>query len=185
MSGTNFSYHIYAVNLKSDASSITRDDILVDQFLTPERVAWCEKSLSKFDFVKWDRFIRAIGTSPNSAGPVHAIICYGWIDREQDSYKDMVVISLLLDEQRVNYIASSSDKYSERICACCGSSPSLHKKCVRIENRFNIPNSIHLKKKTESSGTEQKTSLDSKTAVVPSIIQALFVASSFSEVFLN
>ncbi|VVB57455.1 Uncharacterised protein [uncultured archaeon] len=150
MNSGNLSYSIrFGSSGGENSRGLTGEDVAVERQLTPERRAWCERTLAGFDFVKWDRFIRTIGP-----GPTHAVICYGWIDREQDAYKDMVVIALVLETMKVVYMASSSDKYSKRICQLCGIDPALHKNCVRIEDRFGIPNAIHLKK--PAGGTDAK-----------------------------
>ena len=138
----NFTYGIDVVDMLKAEKGLTIEDLQVSKFLSPGLKAWCEQVLSSFTFVKWDRFIRTKMVN----GP-HMLTCYGWIDRAQDAYKDFVVIDLVLDDQRVNYVVSSSAEYGAKISELCGYSSDREKTCVRIENEFDVPNSVKLKPK--------------------------------------
>ncbi|VVB57921.1 Uncharacterised protein [Candidatus Anstonella stagnisolia] len=116
-------------------------------WLTPEVKDWCQKTLEKFEFVKWDRFTKIIATN---MGDVHVVSCYGWIDRESDAYKDFVVIAFVIEKREVHLVMSSSAKYSERIIELCDHNRELHNKCIRIEDVFEISNSIKLGKKKDA-----------------------------------
>ena len=124
------------------SKNITADDSRVFRFLTPELKAWCEQRLASFYFVKWDRFIR----TKMQNGP-HMLTCYGWIDREGDAYKDFLVIDLVLDDRRVNYVVSSSAKYNLQISELCGYDAELSKNCVRVESEFDVQNMVKLKER--------------------------------------
>ena len=113
------------------------------EWFTPEIKDWCQKILERFTFVKWDRFTKIIATNLENA---RVVTCYGWIDREEDAYKDFVVIALVIDRREVHFVMSSSAKYSERITEICNRNKEFHNKCIRIEDAFEISNSIKLGK---------------------------------------
>lgn len=105
-----------------------------------ENKVWIESILEKFEFVKWDRFILH-ETKDYEIAYVH-----GWIDREKDSYKDFILVEFDIRKRLAYFLATSSDKYSERICKMFN---TQHHKCRRVEDNFHIENSIKLKNLSE------------------------------------
>ena len=105
---------------------------------------WCEKSLAEFKFVRWDRL-----TFTKKPGGPHMITCYGWIDRKSDTYKDFVVLHLVLESREVVYGISSSAERDPEIAELCARLSSVKsygmKKCTRVEDVFAIPNMIKLR----------------------------------------
>lgn len=100
---------------------------------------WVEQQLSKLDFVTWDRLVVT-----NLFGDIDFTV-YGWIDRDKDNYKDFVVLEFNVPEHTapptVNFISTSSDKYSQKIGELLGTG---HTRCSRVEDYFNIENMISL-----------------------------------------
>jgi hypothetical protein len=89
--------------------------------------------LTKLPFVRWDRFT-------NTGWEVNV---YGWIDREQDGYKDFVVLQYVPSKDEW-YSITSSDKHSEEINRLVHGETGEHHPCVRVESQFDIPNMIKL-----------------------------------------
>ena len=83
----------------------------------------------------------------------HVITCYGWIDRNKDSYKDFVTLHLVLDYKRVEFALSSSAEFNTEIADLCrelsGLGGASYKQCVRIEDLFEIPNMIRLNERAK------------------------------------
>lgn len=89
-----------------------------------------EKTLKKFKFVMWDRFVH------------HDKICvtfYGWIDRE-DSYKDFLVATWTDGEW---WWVTSSAKYDQQIKEIFGEKEGIP--CQRVQYHFEVKNCIKLK----------------------------------------
>lgn len=134
----------YGIRFKKERKPSQDEDALVREYLTDELKGWCKNALESFSFVKWDRFI--CSKPPN--GP-HSIVCYGWIDRDTDAYKDFVLIGLVLDTKRAIYVSSSSLKYNDEIGKLCTvlsneKAPTYTKKCIRIEDWLEVSNAIKL-----------------------------------------
>lgn len=105
--------------------------------LTKSDVEWIEHYLRKLYFVSWDRFV---------IDPEQLVIqMYGWIDRK-DSYKDFCYIEFAPQIHKVFPVITSSKKYSEKIVEICSGKNAPHYDCERIEDKFNILNSIKLTK---------------------------------------
>ena len=98
-----------------------------------ENKEWIQEVLNKLPFVKWDRFVED--------EEANLIEIYGWIDRG-DNYKDFVLLEFNLTKQEVYFIATSSDKYSEKIAEILNSS---HSDCKRVEDNFDVQNSAKTK----------------------------------------
>ncbi len=113
---------------------------MVVNSLSPDELAWCRAALASFHFIAWDRFI----WTRLASGPV-MLTCYGWMDREKDSYKDFAVIDLIPSERRINFVTSSSAKWSPEIGRLSGFPPDMTKRCIRLQTLFDIPNLIRLK----------------------------------------
>jgi len=136
--------YLYGGRFKKEQTPAGNDDAQVKAYMTDELKLWCKGALEEFGFVKWDRFM----CSKPANGP-HALVCYGWIDRKADSYKDFVLIGLILDSRRVVYVSSSSPEYNEEIGALCtklskGEAPTHAKQCIRIEDWLDVSNAIKL-----------------------------------------
>ena len=105
--------------------------------------------LKELHFVKWDRWVDNYDTDK-------VVIFYGWIDREQDSYKDFVEIDLLaltvVDQYKIVF-STSSEKYSSEIAKILDMEDS-HADCKRIETLFpKLPNVIKLQKEEKKRGS--------------------------------
>jgi len=89
-----------------------------------------QKILSKLDFVMWDRYF----------GEIRCLTFFGWINREEDSYKDFVTITFN-DEGNAFLIdyATSSKKYTEKIAEILN---CTHSSCSRIEYFCDLKNVI-------------------------------------------
>ena len=124
--------------------------MLVQRYLDgkPGLEKWCADALASFTFVNWDRFIMT--KKPDSP---HIITCYGWMDRAGDSYKDFVVLNIVLDTRLIMHVASSSVEYTDKISLLCceisGLAPRHSKQCIRIEDKFDIPNMVKMKAKNK------------------------------------
>jgi len=90
--------------------------------------------LSKFKFVKWDRFTE---DTPNCQ-----LNFYGWIKRN-DSYKDFIALTIFKKDFDIEYITSSA-KWDKEICRILKVPIKEQLTCKRVEHYFDIKNSIHL-----------------------------------------
>ena len=99
-----------------------------------------ESYLKLLTFVNWDRF-----TLQNVDGwNVYTI--YGWIDREKDSYKDFVIITVneeKFNQHTLSFVTSSADKSLE-IHQLLDMGAGEHVSCQRVEDYFTVPNTIKL-----------------------------------------
>lgn len=93
-----------------------------------------ENWLEDFHYVRWDRAI------PLEEHGVASI--FGWIDRD-DGKKDFVLIEASLNTGEMHLIGTSSKEWSEKIAQELGDE---HTDCVRVEDHFDINNSIKLNK---------------------------------------
>lgn len=91
------------------------------------------KMLARLSFVKWDRF-----TNTDKETNI-----FGWIEREEDNYKDFVVLSYFKLSNDWWYQTSSSF-YSEKIHKIVFGTVKGHNNCERVENWFDIPNMVRL-----------------------------------------
>ena len=103
---------------------------------------WIEYNLRKLNFVKWDRFLYI----RDNQKKIWGLGSYGWIDRK-DSYKDFCYIEFIFETHKVVPVMTSSRKYSKRIVQLCSGKDEQHYDCERIEDTFNVSNSIKLSKK--------------------------------------
>lgn len=99
---------------------------------------WVEYQLRELDMVNWDRYY--------SFG--QGIAVFGWIGREDDEYKDFVVVELDPAKKRVKGYHTSSARYSADIGSILGVG---HSECQRVEETFTITNMIN----TDSSGRDE------------------------------
>lgn len=92
--------------------------------------------LAKFTFVDWDRFCE----------DEEEISVYGWIKREQDGYKDFIVLTVPKTADKVEdvwYITSSA-KWDPEICRILKIAEENQIPCQRVEWSYNIKNKIKL-----------------------------------------
>ena len=87
-------------------------------------VFWVKEQLDRLPYVKWDRFIFVQAYKPT------VVRLFGWISREQDSYKDFVILELVPEHKDVYFLMTSSMKYTEDIAKRLGTE---HKKCHSID----------------------------------------------------
>lgn len=98
---------------------------------------YIKRTLSNFEFVEWDRYIER----SSSFGCETKV--YGWIEREDD-YKDFIVLKFIEHTMSVELIATSSARKEEEIHKRLTGDSIDSMKCQRVENRFDIDNSIRL-----------------------------------------
>jgi hypothetical protein len=102
-----------------------------------------ESTLEKLEFVEWDRFTLWSGWRYGEI-----LTLYGWIEREEDSYKDFLTLELQCLEDssvvEVGGFTTSSERYSEKINEILYSGDVEHNPCERVENHFDVENSIEL-----------------------------------------
>lgn len=93
-------------------------------------------TLNELPFVEWDRFYEAAE---------YEYVVFGWIDREDDDYKDYVQMRFWLQDVGGEYgytYSTSSAEYTEKIADILGVS---HADCNRVENHFeDVDNAINL-----------------------------------------
>ena len=95
--------------------------------------------LSRMYFVQWDRYIEAVQDDRN------ILYIYGWIPRTKDAYKDFIVFRFDLTADRLGY-CTSSIMWHNAIVRRLGL-PASQPKCKRVEDAFDIKNSIKLRGK--------------------------------------
>jgi len=91
-----------------------------------------EDILSKFTFVRWDRFVDTD----------EGLKFYGWIDREKDSYKDFILLTFYKNDH-IGWTTSSVEKTKD-IRAVFGLAGEEQNTCKRVEAFYDIKNSIKL-----------------------------------------
>lgn len=104
---------------------------------------WVEEILDRLNMVEWDRFV--VGDDPNIGAYIEV---YGWIERDQDDYKDFVLVTFYPEtEDRILGFTTSSDRYTEEIHRrIFGEDPDGHNPCRRVEHVFDVENAIELGK---------------------------------------
>ena len=88
-----------------------------------------ENVLRKLSFVNWDKYFEYEG----------GLSFFGWIDREDDNYKDFVLIDFV--GNNISY-GTSSKEYSKKIADILNQD---HSNCKRVEHFWDIPNVIKFK----------------------------------------
>lgn len=115
-----------------------------------------EDVMTDLPFVDWDRGVKY------ECDGLKRIVIYGWIEREEDAYKDFVVIGIYekedVEEATVDYIASSSSKYSEEIHRRLfpDEDTEEHNECFRLEDKFDIQNLVRIRDKERQTGDGDK-----------------------------
>lgn len=116
---------------QSDADTVNS----VHDIVRRDRIA---EKLASLTFVEWDRFTMGVW-----AGEQYLAV-YGWIERDEDDYKDFVLIFFWPESRRLRF-NTSSEEYSERIHEILFDDPAEgHNLCHRVENSFDVPNAIAL-----------------------------------------
>lgn len=100
--------------------------------LSPVNKAFLEGVMRDLTFVKWDRY----------AGDDEYVDIYGWIDRDEDAYKDFILLSF--DKTGLLRFTTSSAAYSDAIHRIITGVKEGHNACQRVEGFFNVPNAIKL-----------------------------------------
>ena len=100
--------------------------------------------MTDLPFVEWDR-----GTEWTYADGLKAMGIYGWIEREEDDYKDFVKIEIYeredVEKAKVEFHGTSSEKYSKEIHRRLfpeDDMEEMHNECFRLENEFDVDNVI-------------------------------------------
>lgn len=107
--------------------------------------------MTDLPFVDWDR-----GTEweYESRKCMHI---YGWIERENDQYKDFVLLGIVekedVEKARIDFLGTSSAKYSEEIHKRLFPKDDLdtHNECFRLEERFDVENLVKIQERDETS----------------------------------
>lgn len=103
-----------------------------------------EDVMTDLPFVDWDRAIEWIYEGRK------CMRIYGWIERDNDEYKDFVLIGIYemedVEKADIEFIGTSSEQYSEEIFKRLFPDADLdeHNECIRLENRFDVENVIVL-----------------------------------------
>lgn len=100
---------------------------------------WIAEHLEMVPVVEWDRFV--VGERDG----YQYVDVYGWIEREEDEYKDFVWVRFWPSNETIDY-TTSSDTYSEYLTAEWFGEDALdgHNECRRVEHAFDIENAIEL-----------------------------------------
>lgn len=100
---------------------------------------WIADLLEQVPIVEWDRFAVA------ERDGYQFVDVYGWIERDQDDYKDFVVARFWPATEFVEY-TTSSEKFTELLQVEWFGEDSLgeHNPCHRVEHTFDVDNAIEL-----------------------------------------
>lgn len=108
--------------------------------------------MTDLPFVDWDRAIEWIYENRKCMN------IYGWIERENDQYKDFVLLGFYekedVEEAEVTFHGTSSSKYGEEIYKRLFPEDDvveMHNECFRLEDRFDVENLVKIQKKGEVS----------------------------------
>lgn len=114
---------------------------------------WVENILSRLDMVEWDRFV--VGNQEDGWGLYISV--YGWIEREDDDYKDYVQVEFYPETDRnLMGFTTSSERWTDEIYRrMFDAEPKDHNGCRRVEENFDIPNAIQLQEQSLNSASEQ------------------------------
>ena len=114
---------------------------MASETLSSEDRRWIERKMRSVRFVEWDRF--TLEEDPNNSGE-YIVDVYGWIDREEDDYKDFVHLTVWTVDQTLSFTTSSYQYSLELNEQLIGAPPEDHNSCRRVENGFNVSNAIEL-----------------------------------------
>ena len=107
-----------------------------------QNTEWIESRLDALGMVRWDRFT----VEPNTeVGQI--INVYGWIDRDEDNYKDFVLVRFM-PETSDNYMwyVTSSAEYTETISNILFGDDVDHVDCQRVEDSFDVEDTTAITK---------------------------------------
>jgi len=101
-----------------------------------------EDILTRLDFVSWDRF--TVGHDGSGHGAFVKV--YGWIEREEDAYKDFILVTFFPEtEENIMGFTTSSDTWTKEIHRrMFETEPDDHNDCQRVEHTFDVPNALTL-----------------------------------------
>ena len=101
---------------------------------------WIESLLESLGMVEWDRFVRA---EDDGLGVYFDI--YGWIDREEDAYKDFILLRVFPEtDENMRMFTTSSDRYHAEINEILFGESAETNHCQRVEHTFEVPNVVEL-----------------------------------------
>ena len=111
--------------------------------MTDQRQRICRQILDDLEFVQWDHFFES---------EPQRLTFFGWINREQDQYKDFVTVEIDLQRQEAISYATSSAEYRREIAEILDVEYS---KCKRVENHVQgLDNVVTLDEPTDDSGRD-------------------------------
>lgn len=87
--------------------------------------------------IQWDRWME---------GDAGAVIVYGWVDREQDDYKDFVLIRFTpFGDNFSSEITTSSAEFTRQLGQALHGTEAAHSDCRRVEDDFpDVKNVVRL-----------------------------------------
>lgn len=101
---------------------------------------WIESLLESLEMVQWDRFVRA---EDDKLGVYFDI--YGWIDRDEDAYKDFILLRVFPEtDENLRMFTTSSDYYHDEINEILFGDTSESNHCQRVEHTFEVPNVVEI-----------------------------------------
>lgn len=99
---------------------------------------WIADKLADVPVVEWDRFV------VEDHDGDQCVRIYGWVDREDDEYKDFVIARVWPEHESIGY-TTSSDKWTEYLHhEWIGGDPDGHNECRRVELTFDVENAVEL-----------------------------------------
>jgi hypothetical protein len=101
---------------------------------------WIESLLESLEMVQWDRFVRA---EDDRLGVYYDI--YGWIDRDEDAYKDFILLRVFPEtDENLRMFTTSSDDYHDEINEILFGDTSESNHCQRVEHTFDVANVVEI-----------------------------------------
>ena len=98
---------------------------------------WIAKKLRSIRMVEWDRF------TTGEWGDEQYVNVYGWIERDDDDYKDFVNAIFWPANETVYHVTSSAE-HTHEISQQLHGEEGDHNDCHRVEHTFNISNAVEL-----------------------------------------
>ena len=101
---------------------------------------WIENILGSLEMVQWDRFVQA---EDDALGVYFDI--YGWIQREEDAYKDFILLRAFPEtDENLRMFTTSSDRYHDEINEILFGDTGESNHCQRVEHTFEVPNVVEI-----------------------------------------
>ena len=95
--------------------------------------------MASLEFVEWDRYSTGQWDEKRDY-----LIVYGWIEREDDDYKDYVELRTWTGTDQINFSTSSSE-FTELIYEILyDDNLENHHECQRVEDDLDIPNVVSI-----------------------------------------